>query len=115
MKTILFAISVLFSFNALALNCHGTEPFWSAEITDTQVKLDEFGDKSVLPITSKTGAAGFMSDFLQVFSSMNGPVAIVTSNKCNDSMSDFEFPHEVILFTGSTTLYGCCGEGVSTL
>lgn len=97
-----------------ALNCHGTEPFWGATLTEENVALEGPGFETPvsLPVTSVTGAAGYLADFLKVYSNQNGPVAIVTSNKCSDGMSDFTYPREVILFSGSATLYGCCGEGI---
>ena len=113
MKLIIVTASFLFSLNAAAIDCHGTEPFWGAEISDQKVVLEGPGYEPslTLPVNSVSGAAGFTADFLKVYSNDNGQVAVVTSNKCSDSMSDFIFPNEVIIFTGSTTLYGCCGEG----
>lgn len=116
MKNGLMVMTFLFSLNALAIDCHGTEPFWRASVSEDKVILDQAGDIPILtlPINKVSGAAGFTSGFLKVYANNNGPVAVVTSNKCNNSMSDDIFPNEIILFTGATTLYGCCGQGVVT-
>ncbi len=115
MKSLVFGVlASLFSLNALAIDCHGTEPFWAAEVADDKVVLEGPGYEPALtlPVTNVSGAAGYTASFLQVFSNNNGQVAMVTSNECNNGMSDHIFPNEVYIFTGSTTLYGCCGEGV---
>jgi len=114
MKSILLVLIVsLFSVNALALNCHGTEPFWSAEVSDEKVDFLDFDDKvQSTRITEVKAASGFTSSFMQIYVNARGPVAVVTSNTCSDSMSDFAFPKEIILFTDMGVRYGCCGEGV---
>ncbi|MAF79242.1 MAG: hypothetical protein CME60_13860 [Halobacteriovoraceae bacterium] len=112
-KMILLVIAAMFSLNTMALSCHGTEPFWGAEITKDLVSLDFIGEGiKEIPITEVHEAAGFVSGFVTTFSSGGKPVAVTTSNKCNNSMSDHIFPKEVIIFLGETVLYGCCGEGV---
>jgi uncharacterized membrane protein len=111
-------VLVLTSFistSALAIGCHGTEPFWSAEVSSDKIVLTFVGEsQSTFPVVSTQGAWGYTADFLKVYTNDNGPVAVMTSNKCSDSMSDFEYPNEIIIFTGGGTLYGCCGEGVAT-
>ena len=114
MKSILLVlIASLFSVNALALNCHGTEPFWGATVSTDKVEFVDFDEQvQTTPITEVKAAAGFTSSFMQIYVNARGPVAIVTSNSCSDSMSNFTFPKEIILFTEMGVRYGCCGEGV---
>lgn len=113
MKSIFLSILVsLFSLNALALNCHGTEPFWSADLSTDKIVFDNFGDVETFPVSEIDSAFGYTASFLQIYKNNRGPVAIVTTNKCSDGMSDFEYPNEIILFTGTGTFYGCCGVGV---
>ena len=108
-------LGIFCSTNAFAMSCAGTEPFWGAEISSDKIVLEGPGYETplALPVTSVSGAWGFTADFLKVYSNDNGQVAVMTSNKCSDSMSDFEFPNEIIIFTGTGTLYGCCGKGVA--
>ncbi len=111
-----FFVFALLTSNAQALNCSGTEPFWGATVSDDKIVLEGPGYETPysIAVTGVTSAIGISADFLKVYSNDNGQVAVVTGNKCTDGMSDFEFPNEIILFTGSGTLYGCCGEGVAT-
>ncbi len=104
----------LLSQPALALNCFGTEPFWRAEISTQKLVLQKMSEEVAIsiPLTSRSGVAGYTQDFVQVHSNMNGPVAVVTSTPCNDGMSDYTYPQQIILFTGADNLYGCCGRGV---
>ncbi len=113
---LLFFFVACFSTAAFAVNCAGTEPFWGAQILTDKIVLEGPGYEvpMALPVTSVSGASGLTADFLKVYSNDNGQVAVITSNKCTDGMSDYEFPNEIIIFTGTETLYGCCGEGVAT-
>ena len=111
-----FALACAFflvSTQAFAINCHGTEPFWGAEITSDQVVYEspDLTEPMTYSITSVGAAAGYVSDFIQIYQNNNGPVAIVKNQTCSDGMSDFDYPKEVIIFTGTATLYGCCGVG----
>ena len=104
----------LMSQSALALNCFGTEPFWGAEISEHKLTLREMGEEATIsiPLTSTSGVAGYTEDFVRIYANMNGPVAVVTSTPCNDGMSDYIYPQQIVLFTGAYNLYGCCGQGV---
>ena len=117
MKTsFVFLFVALFSGQAMALSCHGTEPFWGAEISPEKVIFIDpiLESEKTIDLVSKEAPAGFSDSFMQIYTNANGPVAVVTSNKCSDGMSDFVYPNELILFTDNGTLYGCCGEGVAT-
>ncbi len=115
MKIILTILACLtVSSQAFAISCHGTEPFWGAEVSGQKVVVEMPGDQDAqaIPVNSVGDAAGFTSDYVQVYKNDNGPAAVVIGNKCTDGMSDFTYPQEVIIFTGTATLYGCCGKGV---
>jgi hypothetical protein len=60
----------IFSTNALAVECSGTEPFWGAKISTDKIVLEYPGEPAalVLPVTSVSGAWGFSADFLKVYS-----------------------------------------------
>ena len=106
----------LLSGNALAVSCHGTEPFWGAEVTKDKIVLNMVGFEADAPktlaVSSVSGAAGYTASFLKVYSNQGKKVAVMTSNKCDNGMSDHIFPNQIIIFNGAETLYGCCGEGV---
>lgn len=117
MKMITLVATFLLSANALALDCHGTEPFWNATISDQEVYLSGSGYEPGITyaVSEVNGPEGMQESFAQVYYGELGryqPLAVVTSTKCSDGMSDFEFPQEIFLFTGTETLYGCCGEGI---
>lgn len=102
-----------FSQNSFALDCHGTEPFWAANLTQEQVKLVDpvVQKETLLPVTRISRAAGYTEEFLSVYSNGSTPVATVRkTDSCNNGMSEETYPQEVILFNGEETLYGCCGE-----
>lgn len=116
MKKILVTLVAiaLYSGQSFALECHGTEPFWDATVVSHKVEVSGPNFHERLPVDGLSTASGMTSDFLKVYTKNNIPVAIVTSNTCDDGMSDFEYPNAVIIFTSSSVLYGCCGKGVPT-
>ncbi|MES2768341.1 MAG: hypothetical protein V4596_04280 [Bdellovibrionota bacterium] len=114
LKFALAAIAVaLISQNSFALECHGTEPFWGATLTEDNLSLQTVDIEGVTEtkITKVAGAAGMVEEFLQVYSNEDGPVAVVRkTDSCSNGMSDETFPQEIIILSGDTNLYGCCGE-----
>lgn len=109
----IFSIAILSQYS-LALNCTGTEPFWSAEVSEQSVKFENNSveETKTFPISEISGANGYTADFIKIYWNADKPVAVVTSNECSDSMSDLVYPKEIILFDGKATYYGCCGKGV---
>ncbi len=106
-----FAVSALFLCqNSFALDCHGTEPFFKAQVSSSLFTLENDGVKDSQPITKVSTAVGTQESFLQVFSNDAGPVAVVKSAECNNGMSDEIFPKEVIIFSKGNVFYGCCGK-----
>lgn len=115
MKLLLAVIAVsAFAQNTYALNCSGTEPFWTGTLTENNLKVaDTVMDKSVdLKITKVEVAAGYTPEFLTIYSNRKGTVAVVRkTDNCTDGMSDMVYPQEIVVLQGKTKLYGCCGEG----
>lgn len=105
-------IALLFSFqSAAAIHCFGTEPFWNATLSADSVDVNMMsGEQYNNEIAQVTGALGYQDSFMQVFSNLRGPVAIVKQGECSDGMSDRKFGLEAIIFTDLETLYGCCRE-----
>ncbi|MBL6991407.1 MAG: hypothetical protein ISR65_16610 [Bacteriovoracaceae bacterium] len=102
-------LSIVFCGQLHALDCFGTEPFWGAKVSDSSVELNMMDNKiSTFPILKTLAAAGMTSKFLKVYSDNRGPVATVISQKCNDGMSDIVHPKEVVIYTPTAVLYGCC-------
>lgn len=113
----LIALIVLFAgisqAQAETLNCHGNEPFWGATISSDKLILemaDGKGPRETV-VTGVDGAAGYSENFVQVFKNLNGPVATVITSTCDDSMGDFDYPQQIVIYNGDLVLYGCCGEG----
>lgn len=104
---------VMYSDNSWATSCHGTEPFWSADIKNDQIVLNEIEKKTVLHYSQATAAEGMKPEFLKVFSDKRGPVAVLISASCNNGMSDEMFPQQFVLFLGNKTLFGCCGKPIA--
>ena len=113
-----FAISETKTDTKEVLNCGGTEPFWDIAITDEKIVFgmgfptEEGTSEMISKVSTAHGMPNTPDSFLRVYSNFRGPVATVISQKCNDGMSDFIYPKEVILYTPFGTLYGCCGKGV---
>lgn len=110
MKSVfLFLSGMLMSASAFALECHGTEPFWGAWVTDEKVEFSFTDEKvSVFPVTKVEAAMGMSVDYMSIYSDARGPLAVVTTRECNNGMSDEIFPKEVLIFTGRGVLSGCC-------
>ena len=112
----LLLLIIIFSFNSAsaALSCFGTEPFWSAKVSDEAVILKLWDDKQTLIVSDVSAPAGMPNieiGHIRILSDKRGPLAVLTANSCSDGMSDEDYPKEIILFSGSTTLYGCCRAG----
>ena len=118
-KTCGFLVVLLIfqSGHAFALSCHGTEPFWKADILKNTIKLTRLGGRvESFSIVKSEGAVGMKEEFLKsYFSSGARPVATVIRRECNDAMADYTYPQEIIIYTGRDTLYGCCGDPTPTL
>jgi len=108
-KFIMSLIGLSFCQSAFALDCFGTEPFWSAEVSTEIISLEIDRSQSAFQVTHISGARGYTEDFVKIFSNSQGPVAVIKAANCNDGMSDNEFEKEILLFTPAGTLYGCCG------
>lgn len=110
LKGFLSLVFCLSTFSAFAqVHCFGTEPFWNATLSDQEVEVNMMGgDSYTQKIAGVSGALGFQASFMQVYSNLRGPVAVVKQAECNDGMSDRTYSHEVTIFTDLDTLYGCC-------
>lgn len=112
MKKVFLVLLFLFSLNIFAqseLRCFGTEPFFSASITENTFAFTLIGlDGISLPIESKTNAHG-TRDFAYKVKSQGVEASIITG-ECNDGMSDRVYSHHILIEIGKNIYYGCCNR-----
>ncbi|HVJ65026.1 MAG TPA: hypothetical protein VM901_07215 [Bdellovibrionota bacterium] len=93
-----------------AMHCTGTEPFWSAHVTDNQIMWrDPVTDQAVrLKIDEVTPAVGFVEDYIRVYKAAGAPQMVIQKISCSDNMSDTEYEYQTLLFKDGNTYQGCC-------
>ncbi len=110
-RLLLVTFGLIMSSPALAIECHGTEPFWGALVNENKISLKSIAeDMKHFDVTKTYGAAGHTEEFIKIYADERGPLAVIKANKCDNGMSEDIFPKQIVLFSGSQTLYGCCGE-----
>jgi uncharacterized membrane protein len=115
MKTTIALMALAFSMataSASEYSCFGTEPFWGAKITDTQISVDNFETTTTAPITYRETAAGVGDEYAFVVKSEKLSASIITG-ECSDGMSENVYTHHVILEGAdsySRPFYGCCNK-----
>ncbi|MFK8138981.1 MAG: hypothetical protein AB8E15_11520 [Bdellovibrionales bacterium] len=102
----------LVSSKIFAIQCVGTEPFWNATVNTEEVVFNAMAleEPVKMKITKLDGIVGFSTEHAAVYSNNNGPVAIITTESCNDGMSDDDYLKKAIIFTDFNTFMGCCTE-----
>lgn len=94
------------------LNCYGTEPFWSLQVTSDSTQFDSplgpeepdaIGLRATIPASDRVAALGI---------GMGGGFAVIRPADCNDGMSDRTMALTIDFFRsidGEETGYsGCC-------
>ncbi|RCU45698.1 hypothetical protein DU002_14660 [Corallincola holothuriorum] len=97
------------------LKCLGTEPFWSLELKDRTIVLEDMDSvqgqfKLTKAITSSNHTNRW---FLTATGADSASVSVALSktNQCSDGMSDFSYEYEVMLLTPEQQLLsGCCNR-----
>lgn len=94
---------------AATLNCGGTEPFWSAQVTDKTIKVSSPVEEQnmTLKVVSKTQAAGFVDNFAMVIKTKYTSLSVIAGD-CSDGMSDLTHSHHAVFDYNGTVLAGCC-------
>ena len=103
---------------AHALDCSGTEPFWSLKIGGGKIVLDE-ADKGKTPLltVAPRAAQGRPADLVRVYQTRTlgakrQYVTIVVrqaeANSCSDGMSDTKYPFSAVVIKPGGVLEGCC-------
>ena len=114
---LLTAALLIFSYSqAFAIICQGTEPFWVADITNTSIYVDVYGeDLKNIPITSTEAPRGRTEEFEKTYYNNNRPVATVSLDRCNNGMSDLIYRKQVIIYIPTVgNLSGCCGDPINS-
>lgn len=103
---------------AQALDCSGTEPFWSLKIGGGKIVLDEANaGKTPLLTVAPRAAQGRPADLVRVYQTRTlgakrRYVTIVIrkadNNSCSDGMSDTAYPYSAIVIRPAGVLEGCC-------
>ena len=109
-KSILALVLALSATAGLAseYSCFGTEPFWGAKITKSELMVDDFENQSSEVITSKNTAIGVGEEYVFVVKTKNKSMTVVTG-ECSDGMSDTIYSHHAVLDLGNNKVfYGCC-------
>lgn len=109
MKNYLALVIFSLSFNASALTCYGTEPFFGLAIDSTSMIFGFYGVGELREkIISKTDAQG-TKDFAYKVRTNNMSASIITGD-CNDGMSDRNYSFHLLLERGNDVFYGCCNK-----
>lgn len=99
--------------------CHGTEPFYSLEISGGRAVLKEDvsgPDSRSFDVTGPTDASGLTSGNAFAFRSTDGKavISILSSRfagaKCTDGMSDSEYRYHMMFVSENSVLAGCCSR-----
>lgn len=90
--------------------CFGTEPFWSMTRTQSQTKLDYFGE--VLEAAPTTDGFVSQNRYYHFGLVIGDSRAFITENVCSDGMSDNLYGLTIEIFTrvegNPAFLAGCC-------
>ncbi|MBO0614020.1 MAG: hypothetical protein RL122_1035 [Pseudomonadota bacterium] len=98
--------------SANKLVCSGTEPFWSVEISDTNLIVNMMdGPRYSVPVTFRqTSANNTTIAVIGGASGTNNTQAFMQKvNSCSDGMSDMSYPYSVTaVLNNSKVVSGCC-------
>jgi uncharacterized membrane protein len=121
------------------IDCGGTEPFWDAKLSDTQVifALSGSGRRTIYPTPRYRPAAGASIDFVRSVRATRGrstliafivneglmKVADKSGNApsdpeayrayCSDGMSDRGYPLSIYLIVDDNVYTGCCSTAAA--
>jgi uncharacterized membrane protein len=91
----------------------GTEPFWSVELTGTEMVyggLDRPEQRAPQP---KATVQGTTATFEGVTASGTSLNVMLAATECSDGMSDLTYPLSAIVKIGDETLNGCAGSSAA--
>lgn len=91
----------------------GTEPFWSVELTGTEMVyggLDRPEQRAPQP---KATIQGTTATFEGVTGAGTAIRVMLAATECSDGMSDLTYPLSAIVKIGDETLNGCAGSSAA--
>ena len=91
----------------------GTEPFWSVELTGTEMVyggLDRPEQRAPQP---KAVVQGTSATFEGVTGAGTALSVMLAATECSDGMSDLTYPLSAIVKIGGETLTGCAGSSAA--
>ena len=94
--------------------CHGTEPFWSLQISEAEggIFLKNMADETGTQFVWTEPRSDNMTSWVYETGSEDDPLKIVIKKgKCNDGMSDVEFGYSTEVIFNGNTLRGCAVRG----
>jgi len=96
----------------VALQCGGTEPFWSADVSQDAVLFQMMaGPQTTAPVDWAVPAAGRPADYITGFGA-GSFTGVLRKEICSDGMSDIEYPWSIVLInrtgSGPYVVEGCC-------
>ena len=97
------------------LKCLGSEPFWSLDVNQQKVTLEDLGSNQLnFQLTTATTSSNHTNRWFLTASNYkkdNLSIALIKTNQCSDDMSDFSYEYEVIISTPEAeVLSGCCNR-----
>lgn len=116
---VFFAVPVLATlfgatvFAANRYHCVGTEPFWSADVSEKTVIVSSPGEeRETLLIAQRSYPQGTAPSFGEVIRAgkpgVDATLTIRSDSKCNDGMSEQTYTHEIWFLRNNTLVVGCC-------
>lgn len=100
-------------------SCHGTEPFWSVQISDKEITFESPNDEKAFhyPLNKPKEAAMVSLEYIRIYESQSkdkkSRIRIILLKRknnytCTDGMSDEQFTYEVIVEKDGKYYHGCC-------
>lgn len=98
-------------------SCLGTEPFWSLNVQDGQIRFDMAGTApNIYELIERRSFNGTSADFAEALTGEHvGDFAESISvsillQQCSDGMSDNLYPYRTVIQKGHQFFTGCCGQ-----
>ncbi len=98
--------------------CHGTEPFWSLQISEAEggIFLKNMADETGTQLAWTEPRSDNTTSWVYETGSEDAPLKIVIKKgKCNDGMSDIEYGYSAEITVSGETLRGCAVRGGETV
>jgi uncharacterized membrane protein len=94
--------------------CHGTEPFWSLQISEAEggIFFKNMADETGIQYAWTEPHTDGVTSWVYEANGDERPLKIVIKKtKCSDGMSDIEYGYSAEITIGSNTLRGCAMRG----